>query len=196
MMTATYLAADELREDVFPLGKSMILTLQECNVRFSERRLWYSFLFSLKKFRYSSSPQGLLHQTLNQRYFPLFFVILFALCACLAHAESPTPSAPETGTGVEGTISLHTVHGGPAIQGFPDSRPLGNMTFEVKKGDLDVAAFTTDAQGHFRISLPAGDYTVSKKDWKSRVGFFGPFPVRITAGQMQKVQWKCDTGMQ
>ena len=26
--------------------------------------------------------------------------------------------------------------------------------------------------------------------------FFGPFPVDITAGQVTKVEWKCDTGMQ
>ena len=123
-------------------------------------------------------------------------MILFALCACLAQAETPTPPPPKPDTGLEGTILLNTVHGGPAIKGVPDSRPLANTTFEVKKGDLAVASFTTDAQGHFRISLPAGAYAVAKKDWKSRVGFFGPFPVEVTAGEMQTVQWNCDTGMQ
>jgi hypothetical protein len=44
--------------------------------------------------------------------------------------------------------------------------------------------------------LPSGHYTVSKKDWNSRVGFYGPFPIDITAGQIKKVQWNCDTGMQ
>ena len=123
-------------------------------------------------------------------------MILFALSACLAPAESPTPSPPRPDTGLEGTVLLHTVHGGPAIKGVPDSRPLSNTTFEVKKADVAVASFTTDAQGQFRISLAAGHYTVSKKDWKSRVGFFGPFPVEVTAGEMKKVQWNCDTGMQ
>lgn len=28
------------------------------------------------------------------------------------------------------------------------------------------------------------------------VGHYGPFEVDVTAGQMKKVQWKCDTGMQ
>lgn len=82
------------------------------------------------------------------------------------------------------------------IKGVPDSRPLANTTFAVRKGDQTVAEFTTDAQGQFRVLLPAGQYAVSKKDWKSRVGFFGPFPVEITAGRMQRVQWNCDTGMQ
>jgi hypothetical protein len=28
------------------------------------------------------------------------------------------------------------------------------------------------------------------------VGFYGPFEVEIAAGQIKKVQWNCDTGMQ
>ena len=59
-----------------------------------------------------------------------------------------------------------------------------------------VASFTTDDQGRFRISLPPGRYRISKKDWKSRVGFYGPFEVDVAAGQVKKVQWNCDTGMQ
>ena len=81
-------------------------------------------------------------------------------------------------------------------QGVPDSKPLGNTTFVVKKADLTVASFTTDDQGRFRISLPSGHYSILKKDWKSRVGFYGPFEVDIAAGQIKKVQWNCDTGMQ
>jgi hypothetical protein len=81
-------------------------------------------------------------------------------------------------------------------KGVPDSKPLANTTFVVKKDDLAIASFTTDEQGRFRISLPAGHYRVSKKDWKSRVGFYGPFEVDVTAGQMKRVQWNCETGMQ
>ena len=81
-------------------------------------------------------------------------------------------------------------------QGVPDSRPLANTTFVVKKADLSVASFTTDDQGRFQISLPPGHYSISKKDWKSRVGFYGPFEVDIAVGEIKKVQWNCDTGMQ
>lgn len=81
-------------------------------------------------------------------------------------------------------------------QGIPDSRPLADMTFEVNKEDRTVASFTTDEQGHFRVLLPPGHYRISRKDWKSRVGFYGPFEVDIVAGEMKKVEWKCDTGMQ
>ncbi|MBA3652348.1 MAG: prealbumin-like fold domain-containing protein [Chthoniobacterales bacterium] len=81
-------------------------------------------------------------------------------------------------------------------QGVSDSRPLGDMTFEVKKGDQPVASFTTDERGQFRVSLPPGHYRILRKDWKSRVGFYGPFEVDIVAGEIKKVEWKCDTGMQ
>jgi len=104
--------------------------------------------------------------------------------------------SPEPGTGLEGSISLHGISGGPVKQGVPDSKPLANTTFVVKQGDLTITSFTTDDQGRFRISLPPGHYSISKKDWNSRVGFYGPFPVDITAGQIKKVQWNCDTGMQ
>lgn len=91
---------------------------------------------------------------------------------------------------------MHTISGGPVKQGVPDSKPLANTTFDVKKGDLTVASFTTDDQGRFWISLPSGHYSISKKDWKSRVGYYGPFEVDIATGQIKKVQWNCDTGMQ
>ena len=86
--------------------------------------------------------------------------------------------------------------GGPVRMGVPDSRPLADMTFVVQKGEETVASFTTDAEGKFSVSLPAGHYRVMRKDWKTRVGFFGPFEVDVEAGKMKQVQWKCDTGMQ
>ena len=131
----------------------------------------------------------------NQRSLELFLTLLALFC-CVARAETQPTPPPEAGTGLEGSISLHNISGGPVRQGVPDSKPLANTTFVVKKGDLMIATFTTDDQGRFQISLPSGHYSISKKDWKSRVGFYGPFPVDITAGQIKKVQWNCDTGMQ
>jgi len=58
-----------------------------------------------------------------------------------------------------------------------------------------VASFVTDDQGHFRISLPPGHYTVSIKEKKPAIGRYGPFEVDVVTGQMTKVQWHCDTGM-
>ena len=136
------------------------------------------------------------HPALNKQQSLELFLTLIALFCCVARAETQPTPPPEPGTGLEGSISLHNISGGPVRQGVPDSKPLANTTFVVKKGDLTIASFTTDDQGRFRISLPPGHYSISKKDWKSRVVFFGPFEVEIAAGQTKKVRWNCDTGMQ
>jgi len=133
---------------------------------------------------------------LNKQQSLELLLILLAPFICVAQAETQSMPSSEAGTGLEGSISLHSISGGPVKQGVPDSKPLANTTFVVKKGDLTITSFTTDDQGRFRISLPPGHYSISKKDWNSRVGFYGPFPVDITAGQIKKVQWNCDTGMQ
>ena len=44
----------------------------------------------------------------------------------------------------------------------------------VFESDETIASFTTDDKGRFQISLPPGHYTISKKDWKSHVGHYGP----------------------
>jgi hypothetical protein len=73
--------------------------------------------------------------------------------------------------------------------------PLGNATFVVENNDGEVASFTTDGQGRFRASLPAGHYKVSLKGRKSSIGRFGPFEVDVESGKMTKVQWECDSGI-
>ena len=122
--------------------------------------------------------------------------ILVTLAGCVARAGTQPAQEPGAGSSLEGLVVLHGISGGPVTQGVPDFRPLANTTFEVKKGEATAATFTTDEQGRFRISLPPGHYRVTKKDWKSRVGFFGPFEVDIAAGEMKKVEWSCQTGMQ
>ena len=133
---------------------------------------------------------------LNKQQSLELLLILLAPFICVAQAETQSMPSSEAGTGLEGSISLHGISGGPVKQGVPDSKPLANTSFVVKQGDLTITSFATDDQGRFRISLPSGHYSISKKDWKSRVGFYGPFKVDIAAGQIKKVQWNCDTGMQ
>ncbi len=78
---------------------------------------------------------------------------------------------------------------------MPSSKALGNANFIVQNKEGVVTSFTTDEQGHFRISLDAGYYTVSIKDKKGGIGRYGPFDVDVVAGQITKVEWQCDTGM-
>lgn len=116
------------------------------------------------------------------------FLALFAFPA-LALAQQPTAPA-----GVEGTILISPVMGGPTRQGEPDTKPLPQTAFVVMERGRMVTTFRTDAQGRFRVSLGAGHYSVVKKG-KGAVGFFGPFEVDVAAGKMKSVQWKCDSGM-
>jgi hypothetical protein len=129
----------------------------------------------------------------KQRAFAVILMVL-AVFFCLVVLAGTHPTS-ESGTGLEGVISVSPVVGGPTRLGVSDSKPLANTAFEVKKGNDTITSFTTDDQGRFRISLAPGHYTISRKDWESRVGSYGPFDVDVTAGQIKKVQWNCDTGI-
>jgi hypothetical protein len=123
------------------------------------------------------------------------FIASMTFFACAVQAETSTSPLPNEGASLEGVISLQGISG-PVREGVSDSRPLPNIAFEVMKGDVAVASFTTDAEGRFHVSLPPGHYRIARKDWKSRVGFFGPFEVEITAGHTTSVQWNCQSGIQ
>jgi hypothetical protein len=123
------------------------------------------------------------------------FVVLLTLFSRFVWADTESTPKPEPETRLEGVISVGPVQGGPSRQGVPDSRPLANIEFLVAKESSTVASFKTDDQGRFRISLPPGHYTISRKDWKASVGSYGPFEVDVAAGQIKRVQWNCDTGI-
>ena len=125
-------------------------------------------------------------------YFPMNLTPLILSCCLLLAATLP---ASEPQTGIEGLITVGPVHGGPARIGVPDSRPFANATFTAQNQKGTVTSFTTDDQGRFRVSLEPGHYTVSLNAKESRIGRYGPFEVDVTAGQMTKVEWRCDTGM-
>jgi hypothetical protein len=127
--------------------------------------------------------------------FAIILLLVMATFACLVLAEPQPSPTPETGTGLEGTISISPVHGGPQRLDRPSSGPLANTDFIVKKEDNPVASFKTDDQGRFRISLSPGHYVVSRKDPAGKIGRYGPFEIDVVAGQITKVQWNCDTGM-
>ena len=98
-------------------------------------------------------------------------------------------------TGIEGVISVGPTHGGPIRDDVPSSAALRETEFVVRKGEETVATFKTDTEGKFRVSVPPGNYTVSRANWHGRVGHYGPFQVEVLTGQVTKVQWNCDTGM-
>ena len=108
------------------------------------------------------------------------------------HSSAQTPSA----SGIEGTISLGPTHGGPIRPNVPSSRPFAHVEFVVQQGEQTVASFKTDEQGRFKVSVSPGRYTISMKEKKSgKMGRYGPFEAEVSAGQMARVDWHCDTGM-
>jgi hypothetical protein len=104
-------------------------------------------------------------------------------------------SAADYATGIEGIITTGPVHGGPTRIGVPDSRPLANTAFIAENSRGTVVSFSTDDQGRFHLPLEPGHYTVSLKEKRGGIGRYGPFEADVTAGQMTKVEWRCDTGV-
>jgi hypothetical protein len=107
--------------------------------------------------------------------------------------QGQTQSGSETG--IEGVITISPTRAGPVRADAPSSRPLGNTAFIVENQNGNVASFTTDENGHFRVALPPGHYKVSLRERKSSIGRYGPFEVDVVPGQMTKVQWQCDSGI-
>ena len=123
--------------------------------------------------------------------FPIILVFL-VMAACFSSGQTQSGS----GTGIEGVITFSPTQPGPIRADAPSSKPLANTTFSVEneKG-AEVASFTTDEQGRFRVPLAPGHYIVSKKGKKGGVGRFGPWDVDVIADQMTNVAWECDTGI-
>ena len=122
---------------------------------------------------------------------PIILVFL-VMAACFSSGQTQSGS----GTGIEGVITFSPTQPGPIRADAPSSKPLANTVFSVEneKG-AEVASFTTDEQGRFRVPLAPGHYIVSKKDKKGGIGRYGPFDVDVLADQMTRVTWECDTGI-
>lgn len=113
-----------------------------------------------------------------------------ALAVSSASAQMPAAVA----SGIEGVITVSPSRPGPTGKDGPTSAPAGNLEFAVKKADAKVAAFTTDAEGRFRVSLPPGHYTVLREDPGAKVGHWR-FETDVKPGEVTKVQWTGDSGM-
>jgi len=98
-------------------------------------------------------------------------------------------------TGIEGTVSLSPTHGGPTRKDEPDAAPLPNTAFDVLQETVTVTSFTTDAAGHFRVSVAPGRYSIKAHNPNIRWPRCGPFEVEVTAEGFKTVHLGCDSGM-
>jgi hypothetical protein len=119
-------------------------------------------------------------------------VLFLVMAACSSSGQTQSGS----GSGIEGVITFGPTQAGPIRADVPSSKPLANATFVVEneKG-AEVASFTTNERGQFRIPVPPGHYTVSKKGKRGGPGHYGPFHVDVLSDKMTKVTWECDTGI-
>src|SRR5207249_10279558 len=114
--------------------------------------------------------------------FPRFPIILglFVMTACVCVGQ--TPSGVETG--IEGSITISPIQPGPIRADTPGSKPLTNTAFVVENQNGEMASFITDQQGHCRIPLAPGHYTVAIKGGKSSIGHFGTFEADVVSCKM------------
>ena len=116
--------------------------------------------------------------------------LLIVFFATMASSQTPTPSS----SGIEGVIMISPSRPGPIRKDSPSAAPARNVQFAVKNGDAQVASFTTDGEGRFRVSLPPGHYTVLREDPGARIGRWR-FEADVKSGEMTNVQWVADSGM-
>ncbi|MGH8095486.1 MAG: hypothetical protein ACREIF_18795 [Chthoniobacterales bacterium] len=130
---------------------------------------------------------------MNNRYSRRFgWVCLVFLSFFLGLAMAERASAE--GSGVEGIISVSPSRPGPQRINEPSKAPAAKTAFVVKKGAATVASFTTDAEGHFQVSLPPGHYLICREDPGAAIGHWR-FEVDVVAGKMTTVDWTGDSGM-
>jgi hypothetical protein len=110
----------------------------------------------------------------------------------MVHSMNAETTAP---TGIEGTVTVSPIHGGPSRQGVPDSGPMPNTAFRVETAAGTVATFKTDEKGHFKVELPPGRYAIRIQVPQMKGHGCGLMDIEVTAGSFKNVKLDCDTGM-
>src|SRR5512132_1206733 len=120
-------------------------------------------------------------------------VSLLFLIACASIARSDSKAG---NTGITGVVLVTPIRPGPIRAGSesPTAAPLPNAAFRVTSNQGVVTTFTTDAEGHFRVPLKPGHYSVLLAENRFPKPC-GPFEVDVEAGKMTEVEWRCDSGM-
>lgn len=102
----------------------------------------------------------------------------------------------DTPSGIEGTVTVSPIHGGPSRLGVPDSAPLANASFFVESAaGGQVATFKTDEKGHFKVGLPPGRYAIRAEKTGMKGRGCGLQDIEVTAAGFKQVDLHCDTGL-
>ena len=104
--------------------------------------------------------------------------------------------APAASSGIEGDVVVGPTCPGPERVGQVCEQPYQATLTVLDQAGKTVTSFQTDAQGHFRVPLAPGTYTIHPEPPAS-----GPLPrakdqrVTVTAGQFAPVSIRYDTGI-
>ena len=87
----------------------------------------------------------------------------------------------------------YTYHVGIAEAGYGNPRNQ-SVSFEIP---LVMRAIWKGSISFGLVNIPIALYPATRKEDLKRggIGRYGPFEADVTAGQMTKVEWRCDTGM-
>ena len=121
----------------------------------------------------------------------------WVLAAWLVLLGALTAVSMTVGSSYASSFGLPNTDSARAIKLLQAANPAqsGDTEFVVMSGEKEVASFTTGADGTFRVLLPPGQYSVRKKNHQTGIGRYGPFDAFVSAGEMTKVEWNCDSGM-
>ena len=120
-------------------------------------------------------------------------LILTSVCLFLPSTRMTAEAAP--GTGIEGSVRVSPIHGGPARTGEPDSAPVANATLAIETAAGTIKTITTDEKGYFKVELPRGRYAIRAEKIGMRGRGCAMNDIDVTAGSFKQVKLDCDTGM-
>jgi hypothetical protein len=98
-------------------------------------------------------------------------------------------------TGIEGSVTVSPIHGGPSKMGEPDSAPVANATLVIETAAGTIKTITTDEKGYFKVELPPGRYRIRTEKIGMRGRACAMNDIDVTAGSFKQIKLDCDTGM-
>ncbi len=103
-----------------------------------------------------------------------------------------------TSSGISGTVLVGPTC--PVERNPPDpqcaDRPL-QTTLVVKNADetKTISSFSSDSKGHFKITLPAGDYVIRSAPSQNRLPTCSSDLIKVTANTYTNTTVNCDSGI-
>jgi len=99
-------------------------------------------------------------------------------------------------TGVSGIVYVSPAHPGPQRIGESASAPMQGASIVILDAQRSVVAHaTTNADGHFSVTVAPGEYSVEVDVGKARLPRCGTAQASVQDGQVAHVELACDSGM-